>query len=57
MPYHHVPTAPAGLEGVDRPGVHSSLVALGRSAYRTGLLVVVELGFATSPTLLDQQQS
>ena len=54
---HFVPTAPAGLEVVDRPEVHSSLLALGRPAHRTGLFVVAEPVSATSPTVLDQQQS
>ena len=57
MLYHYVPIAPAGIEVVHRLEVHSSLVVLGQPAHRTGPLVVVELVFATSPTLLGQQQS
>ena len=54
---HYVPIAPARLEVVERPEVHSSLVALGQPAHHIGLRVVVELECATSPMVLDQQQS
>ena len=51
--YYSVLTTPE----VDQLGVGSSLVAVERPAHHTGPLVVPELAGATSPMVLDQQQS
>ena len=51
------PTTPAGLVAVEQLDMHSSLAALGQPAHRTGLFVVAEIVCATSPMVLDQQQS
>ena len=51
--YYSVPTTPE----VDQLGVGSSLAAVGRPAHHTGPFVVAEPAGATSPMVLDQQQS